>query len=251
MNISILFAPGDSRTDLRRELERLGARVIEWPQLRIDEPQDDSAIDEAIENLFGYDWLIFKSEAAAEYFLRRFEREHRTDELDELKILAIGEKTDQRLVRSQVHIDVKADHSSEAFALLSSYAGEIKGLNCLLPSATITRASFAGQLEEVGARVDSVATYRTCESGEELAKVKALLAGGGVDYIAFGQPANVADFGALFDTDDLQPVVMGSRVVCADEPTRSAAGGFGLDHLLIPDEPTIQAFARLITTRTC
>src|SRR5690349_20892866 len=110
MNITILCAPGDSRIDLRRELERLGARVIEWPQLRIDGPQDNSAIDEAIENLFGYDWLIFKSEAAAEYFLRRFALEHTLDELDELKILAIGE-TDQRLVRSHVHIDVTANHS--------------------------------------------------------------------------------------------------------------------------------------------
>ena len=49
--------------------------------------------DEAIDNLFCYDWLVLKNEAAAGAFLSRFQHRHEPDELDDLKTIAIGEST--------------------------------------------------------------------------------------------------------------------------------------------------------------
>jgi uroporphyrinogen-III synthase len=42
-----------------------------WPQLAIQAPPTYSGLDEAIENLFGYDWLLFINENAARFFLER------------------------------------------------------------------------------------------------------------------------------------------------------------------------------------
>src|SRR5215211_5384417 len=67
------------------ELERLGARVISCPTIEIVEPESYALMDEAIENLYGYDWLVFTSVNGVDYFLRRLEaRGHELDELDEL-----------------------------------------------------------------------------------------------------------------------------------------------------------------------
>src|ERR1044071_9623465 len=55
------------------ELERLGARVISCPTIEIVEPESYALLDEAIENLYGYDWLIFTSVNGVDYFLRRLE----------------------------------------------------------------------------------------------------------------------------------------------------------------------------------
>ena len=43
-----------------------------WPEIEIGEPESYVTLDEAIENLFGYDWLLFLNANAVEFFLRRF-----------------------------------------------------------------------------------------------------------------------------------------------------------------------------------
>src|ERR1043166_775774 len=54
-------------------LEAAGARVVACPTIEIVAPESYAELDEAIENLFGYDWLVFTSANAVEHFLRRLE----------------------------------------------------------------------------------------------------------------------------------------------------------------------------------
>ena len=246
MSHTILISSADAQSDLARALDQHGAHMVLWPKLNINEPEDCSALDEAIENLFGYDWLILKNQAAAKYFLRRFERNHKTDELDELKILAIGERTQQALCETQVHVDVMAERSTEVFAAVESYAGSLNGLNLIVPSAILSREPFVERLEDARARVDTVLSYRTCSSADELVKLTALIAGGAIDAVAFTDPGSVAEFASLFDTDDLSRKLPGVRVACLDEPISRAARGCGVVDLIMPSESSFTALARLI-----
>jgi len=246
MTHAILLSPSEAQSGLARELTNLGARLIHWPELSIDAPEDNFALDEAIENLFGYDWLILKNENAAKYFLERFARSHTSDELDGLRILSIGEKTHQALAQTQIHVDVMVDRSNEVFAALESYATNIHGLNFIVPSAKLHRETFELKLEDAGARIDSVLSYRTCSNSDELVKLKALITGGGIDFVVFKQPASVDELTSLLDTDDLQRVLAGVAVACLDEPTSEAANNFGLGNSLMLTEPSASALAQLI-----
>ena len=69
---TVLVLSPEASAELRFELEPFGARVITSPELKIREPDSYVALDEAIENLFGYDWIIFANIHAVDYFLRRF-----------------------------------------------------------------------------------------------------------------------------------------------------------------------------------
>src|SRR5207302_8024278 len=63
--------------------------VATWPRLHISEPDSFASLDEAIENLFGYDWIIFVSETAIAAFLDRFrELGHEISELDSVRVCA-------------------------------------------------------------------------------------------------------------------------------------------------------------------
>ena len=250
MTTSILLSPAAAQAGLADELENLGARVLEWPEIRIDAPESCFALDEAIENLFGYDWLILKNEAAAEYFLRRFEGTHQPHELDELKILSIGERTSQALAQAHVHTDIMVDRSGNVFAALEAYVGDVKGLNLLIPSANITREKFAEQLQEAGVRVDDVVGYRTCSDTGGLTRLKALITGGGIDWVTFTEASAVEALAALFDTDDLPQLLADVKVVCIDEVTEAAAHQFGLAHTLSPGEPSALALAQLLVDMT-
>src|SRR5919107_5138927 len=54
-------------------LEGYGARVVSCPTIEIAPPESYAELDEAVENLFGYDWLVFTSANAVEHFRRRLE----------------------------------------------------------------------------------------------------------------------------------------------------------------------------------
>src|ERR1700730_5506358 len=73
--------------DFVAALERYGARVLLCPTIEIAEPESYDALDEAIDHLYGYDWIVFASVNGVDYFLRRLEsRGHRVSELDNLRV---------------------------------------------------------------------------------------------------------------------------------------------------------------------
>src|SRR6185312_9165267 len=122
-------------------LENYGANVISLPTIEITEPESYQRLDEAIDHLYGYDWLIFTSANGVEYFLRRLAtRGIAIAELDELKVCAIGEATADKLRDAHVHVDlIPAQAKAEGvFAALSEFAGgreRLYGLNILVPRA--------------------------------------------------------------------------------------------------------------------
>src|SRR6267142_1767260 len=88
------------------ELENYGARVIVCPTIEITDPETYTRLDEALDHLYGYDWIIFTSVNGVDYFLRRaHEQQHEASELDGLRVCAIGEATAERLRTAQVQVD--------------------------------------------------------------------------------------------------------------------------------------------------
>jgi uroporphyrinogen-III synthase len=209
--------------------------VLAWPPLNLGPLADHAALDEAIENLFGYDWVIFPTGGSVDFFLQRFlTRGHDVSELDALRVCAISEEAVSRLGESQIHIDVIPDHPthSAVFEALETYVGgreALQTLNLLIPTAVNARDGFPQILEEAGARVDSVATYRTVASDDSsLTRINALLAGGGIDCIVFKASSEMRDLAQLFGASDLSRVLSGTRVVCADLSALRCAADFGL-----------------------
>jgi len=248
---SILLSPADAGSVLSKELAHCGAQVVAWPELRIDSPETYFALNEAIENLFGYDWLVLKNERAAASFLLRFQSNHELSELDDLKTLAIGESTSETLVRSHIHVDVAVDRFpfENIFAALKRYAGEVSGLSFLLPSAGLNCELFEQQLAEAGARVDDVTAYRTASDHQRLAQLMALLVGGGIDCVIFSNSSALNEFSRLVDTDNLPRVLAGVAIICGDPETARAAHEFGLsDDKMLPTTLSEVALAQLINT---
>src|SRR5712692_2264860 len=122
---TFLIAPSVNR-ELTADLARHGARVLAWPQIEIVEPDSYSALDEAINNLFGYDWVIFANVNAASSFLRRLQHlDHEISELDALRVCALNDATRQQLEESRVHVDLVPEKlaTEGLMAALETYLG--------------------------------------------------------------------------------------------------------------------------------
>ena len=234
-------------------LEGYGARVVSCPTIEIAPPESYVELDAAIEDLFGYDWLVFTSANAVEHFCRRLEASGKdVSELDELRVCAVGDATAERLADERVHVDLvpRKFQAEGVFAALENYLGgreRLAGLNFLLPRAAAARDYLPRALEVAGARADCVTAYRTVRpETTDRARVEALLVGGGVDFVTFTSSSTVHNFAQLFDTRDLRPLLSGVRVACIGEVTSRTAAEFGLRTDVLPTEATTRALARAV-----
>ena len=251
-----ILVPASEDSEFVSALTRHGARVLVCPQIEIVEPDNFAALDEAIQNLFGYDWLIFANPNAAGFFLRRFQNlSHEISELDALRVCALDDGTRQQLEEAHVHVDLVPERftTEGVLAALETYNGgrdSLRGLNFLLPRAASSRDYLRQALEDAGARVDVVTAYRTAGShNSELVQLNVLLEGGGIDCIVFATPASVRSFSQLFDTNDLSRLLKEVAVACADEAATQAAAEFGLRAQVRPAESTISELARAIASQ--
>lgn len=233
-------------------LEQYGAKVIVCPTIEISDPDNYERLDEAIDHLYGYDWLIFTSVNGVDFFLRRLAFHGKdVDELDELRLCAIGEATADRLRLRRIHVDVvPTEFKAEGvFSALTNFIGgreQLQGLNVLLPRAAVARDYLPKALEDAGARVDVVTAYRTIVPEKlDRGRLSAMLAGD-ADCIAFTSSSTVKNLALLFDTNDLSEILHGVTIACIGDITASTAAEFGLTVHIQPAEFTIPALADAI-----
>jgi uroporphyrinogen III methyltransferase/synthase len=234
------------------ELERYGADVVVCPTIEIRELESYERLDEAIDHLYGYDWLIFTSVNGVDYFFQRLKvSEREVSDLDELKVCAIGEATAVRLRQLHVHVDVIPEEfkAEGVFAALESFVGgpdALRNLNVLIPRASVARDYLPKALEEAGARVDVVPAYRTSlPENLDRGRVAAMLSGS-ADCIAFTSSSTVRNLAQLFDTQDLSNALAGIVIACIGNITATTATGYGLRVDIQPQQFTIPSLARAI-----
>ena len=240
--------------DLTTLLEGYGAKVIICPTIEIREPDNYDRLDEALDHLYGYDWLIFTSTNGVEFFLKHLiHRDLQVSELDEIKVCAIGQRTADKLHDAHVHVDLIPSQSTAegVFSALSEFVGgdtHIRGLNVLLPRAATGRDYLPKALEAAGARVDVVTAYQTVlPENFERGKLGAMLAGSG-DCIAFTSPSTIKNLAKLFDTHDLGKTLPGMIVACIGSVTAEAAAEYGLRVDIVPQQTTTADLAQAIAT---
>ncbi len=234
------------------ELESYGAKVIVCPTIEIAEPESYERLDEAIDHLYGYDWLIFTSANAIDFFLRRLNtRGGKVEDLDEIKVCAIGQGSADKLRDAHVHVDVIPSQAKAegVFAALSEFVGgsaQLHGLNILLPRAAVGRDYLPNALAEAGARVDLVTAYRTViPENLDRGRLSAMLAGS-ADCIAFTSSSTVKNLALLFDTHDLSKILSGVAIACIGEITAETAKEHALKIDIQPAQATITDLAKSI-----
>jgi uroporphyrinogen III methyltransferase/synthase len=242
----------DQADEFVSELKKYGANVVLCPTIEIRALENYQRLDEAIEHLYGYDWLIFTSVNGVDYFFQRLKARNRdVSDLDELRVCAIGEATADRLRDLRVHVDVVPEEfkAEGVFSALERFVGgtrSIGGLNVLIPRASVARDYLPKALEAAGARVDVVPTYRTeLPADLDRGRVAAMLSGS-ADCIAFTSSSTVKNLARLFDTQDLSGALAGVVIACIGDITATTAADYGLKVKIQPQQFTIPALARAI-----
>jgi len=230
-------------------LEARGAQVLALPTIAIDAPKSWQPLDEALEHLEAYRWVVFTSVNGVEMVRRRLgERGRAGEALAGRRVAAIGPATAEALGRLGIAAEVvPEDYVAEGLAARLR-ALVRPGDRVLLPRAARTRDLLVRELEGMGARVDEVAAYRTRPAPEAAASLRDALRSGRVDVVTFTSSSTVRHFAALFPPDELGRLLAGVLVACIGPITRATARDHGLDTHVMPEAYTIPALAAAIAT---
>ena len=175
-------------SSLREGLESLGASVLEAPTIQLVPPDDWRPVDEAIEQIAQYDWLVLTSANAVHALANRLvELERDARQLASVRLAVIGQATSDALWD---RLRLRADFTPSRF-VAESLAGEmlaqqdVEGKRFLLLRADIARPALPRLLNEAGADVTECVVYQTKQADALPENVMQSLRDGEVDWITF------------------------------------------------------------------
>ena len=127
--------------EFSRLLQTYGAHVVAFPTIEIAPPDDWHPLDEAIEKLASYDWVIFTSVNGVRSFIQRLKDMGKgVDVLAGKKICAIGPRTQEELESMGLTVSFIPQEYRAEGVIEGLKAIGIKGQKILLPRARGARS---------------------------------------------------------------------------------------------------------------
>ena len=198
---------------LSRELKRLGLEVLAWPAISVA-PADSRSLDEALQRLPSFAWIVFASRHAVAAVLERV-----TQPPARLRVAAIGRATALTLTQRGWPVHLAPEEASAA-ALIAAFAAQWQdrdvGAQVLYPASSRALPTIAAGLKDLGADVTQVVAYRTDAATLDVAECRAWIEKDALGAVTFASPSAVAelaralgerDFGRLLD--QAPPVAIG------------------------------------------
>jgi uroporphyrinogen III methyltransferase/synthase len=219
--IVVTRAP-DQAAELSDRLRSLGADAVELPVISIQPAENPGLLDQAIECLETYDWLIFTSVNGVRFFLDRLDHSPRDLRALKAKICAIGPATRRTVESLHLKVDLMPDEYV-AESLVKAFASEpLNGKRVLLPRAAVARDLIPTQLSKLGAHVDVVEAYRNVVPAEAAAHAREIFsAAKKPDWITFTSSSTVQNLLAIAGRDTLDGIRIASIGPVTSETARA------------------------------
>ena len=200
---------------LADKISYLGGEPWEFPTIEIAPPLSFEQMDEAINRVEMYQWIIFTSVNGVQSFFDRlkFLRKDVRD-LKGIKLCAIGPRTQAELEQFGLIVDcIPKEYRAEA--IVEDLNDKIaSGERVLIPRAETARKLLPQSLSEKGVIVDEVSAYRTNQGKGNVQRVIELLQSKRAHAVTFTSSSTVTNFVNMLNADNLseflQDVVIAS-----------------------------------------
>ena len=179
---------------LSAELTKLGAEAIEIPAIETVPPASYEALDRALLNLPGYQWLVVTSANAVRVVQERAAVVGiSVGAFSHLRIAAVGSATARALEAAGFPVAV-TPKEYVAESLVEALGDRTDGSNVLIARAAVARDVIPETLRKRGAQVEVVEAYRTVVPEESVARIAELFSGAAPDAATFTSSSTVTNF---------------------------------------------------------
>ena len=220
----------EQASDLVKRLADLGAECLQYPTINVIPAPDITPLDDAINRLSTYDWIVFTSVNGVKFFFERlFELDQDVRALNSLQTAAIGPVTSQRLLEFGLKSDI-IPQNYRAEAVVEAFRREnLLGKKVLLPRAAEARPVLPVELRKMGAAVDEVTTYLTEKVVDGADLLIEQLTDKRIDLITFTSSSTVRNFKALLPPHNFKDLLDGVTIASIGPITTDTASELGFD----------------------
>ncbi len=225
-------------------LRSFGAKVVEFPAIRIAPADDYTDLDRALAEAARYTWACFTSVNAVEAVDGRLRAIGPSWEaLRGVRIAAIGPATARALQARGISVD----YVPEQFLAEQIAAGlpDAEGAAILLARADIADTRLVDGLQARGAVVDQFVAYRTLVADEDAAPLRQRLAAGEIDVVTFASSSTVRNLCQALG-EDAASLLAGTVIACIGPVTAGTAREFGIEPAVVAGEHTIPGLVTAI-----
>ncbi|QEG32785.1 uroporphyrinogen-III C-methyltransferase [Bythopirellula goksoeyrii] len=235
----LVTRPKHQASDLTVKLHEKGAIVSCQPAIQIEPPSEWGLVDQAIENLASFDWLVFSSANGVKYFFDRMLATGRDlRHLAGCQFATIGPATAAALKEYCLHADLQpSEYRAEALA--QELAPLSKGKRVLLLRASRGREVLAELLTAAGTDVSQVVVYQSNNVLEPSNHILNNLRAGKIDWITVTSSAIARSLVQMFG-DELRKAKLAAISPLTAEvlseagyPAGVVAGEYTTDGLLL------------------
>ena len=244
----LVTRPREQAPALSNLLAEQGAEPIECPTLEIRPPESWGPVDEAIQELSTYDWVIFTSVNGVKAFMGRLwfhQKDARV--LGKARVCCIGPQTKAEANRWGILADL-VPQEFQAEGILEALGGlEIKNQRILIPRAKVARELLPEQLAERGAYVRVVHGYQTVPPQAEREPIANRFRNQDIQYLTFTSSSTVKNFCQLFtDRQEMHKLTQHAIVACIGPITAQTVQSEGLSVDIVAAENTVPALVDAI-----
>jgi uroporphyrinogen III methyltransferase / synthase len=222
----VVTRPADEADRSAVELEALGAEVLLAPMVEIRPLDDYRVLDETLQRLGEFDWLVFTSPNGVRHLVQRLEclgRDLRA--LGHLRLAAIGPATAETLAQLHLKADVVPD-SYRSEALAAALAPRVSGHRVLLARADRGRTILKDDLDPI-AHVEQVAVYRNVDTESLPEDILRRIVEGSIDWITLTSSAITERLHGLLPMDVRSTIAATAQLVSLSPVTTQTAAQLG------------------------
>lgn len=197
----LVTRPAGQADELARPLEELGASVIRHSAIEVHPPDDWSSVDEMIDRLPSFQWIVFASTNGVRYFLdRMLDRGHDLRCLAGVQIAAVGNATAEALRGYRLIADV-VPAQFDAVTLVKELARSVPQKRVLIVRASRGSGALPEGLHAAGAEVEEVVAYQNTDVPNADPDVATMLRQGEIDWVTVTSSATAENLHRLFGDD--------------------------------------------------
>jgi uroporphyrinogen III methyltransferase/synthase len=234
--------------EFAKKIILLGGEPVCLPTIEIAPPEDPAPLDQALQSIGDYDWVVFTSVNGVAGLLERMRQQGLDIRQLRGKLAAIGPATAAALRSYGLQLEYQPTQY-RAEALLEGLLEAIPaGSRVLMPRAAQARQVLPDGLRDGGITVEVVPAYQTRACGERFRKIVTdlLAQGRSLDYITFTSSSAARNFAKLFAGSDLQALMENCRVACIGPVTAETTRNSGMRVDLVAAEYTTGGLLELL-----
>ncbi len=227
----------------QQQLRRRGAVPVECPTIQLVPPPDWAAVDAAIRDLAGFDWLILTSVNGVRFFLGRMQELGKdVQELKNCRVCAVGPKTADALAAQGITPDLLPEQFTGEGVVAAFQGIDLQGRQVLFPKADGARDLIPQQLRSMGAAVVDPVVYRNIMPVELPEAARQALEQHQLAAVVFSSPSTVRNLTALAGgITRLKEMLHGMAVASIGPVTTRACQELGLVVAVEPEQATLDS----------